>query len=188
MPALQFIIIDGVQWPVGKDTVDPSKTVMVPVEISGASGPINITAGDLNVQLSDQGPNPDVTRIGNGTNQWGINASLEGLVHDAAVLAQLLALTTAVAVVPKVASYQEIVNLTTVAQTFVAPVGAKWLKIMAIDTNSVNIRFKIGGAVATISSGMQLQAGRSEDFDLGGDISVIAESGVNQKVTVIYGV
>ena len=83
--------IDGVIYEVEKDTVFPSNTVSVPVEITGASGPINITAGDLNVQLSDQGPNADVTRIGNGTNQWGINASNEGLVHDADLLAAVQA-------------------------------------------------------------------------------------------------
>lgn len=90
LPSKMFIEVDGVMYPVRKDTSIPSNTVSVPVEITGASGPINITAGDLNVQLSDQGPNADVTRIGNGTNQWGINASNEGLVHDADALAELV--------------------------------------------------------------------------------------------------
>ena len=85
------ILRNGVLTEVEKDTTVPSNTVSVPVEITGASGPINITAGDLNVQLSDQGPNADVTRIGNGTNQWGINASNEGLVHDADLLAAVQA-------------------------------------------------------------------------------------------------
>jgi len=89
LPTKMFIEIDGVVYPVRKDTSVPSNTVSVPVEITGASGPINITAGDLNVQLSDQGPNADVTRIGNGTNQWGINASNEGLVHDANAVTEL---------------------------------------------------------------------------------------------------
>lgn len=88
-PSKMFIEVDGIQYPVRKDTSTPSNTVSVPVEVSGVSGPINITAGDLNVQLSDQGPNADVTRIGNGTNQWGINSSNEGKVHDADVLAEL---------------------------------------------------------------------------------------------------
>lgn len=91
LPSKMFIEVDGLTYPVRKDTTVPANTVSVPVEITGASGPINITAGDLNVQLSDQGPNADVTRIGNGTNQWGINAATEGLVHDADLLAAVQA-------------------------------------------------------------------------------------------------
>lgn len=83
-------------------------------------------------------------------------------------------------------TYQEITDLTTSAQTFTAPAGAKWAKVMADDTNTVNIRVKIGGT-ATISSGLQFQAGRSEDFSAVGDISVIAESGTDQKIYVQFG-
>lgn len=86
----------------------------------------------------------------------------------------------------KTATYQEILTLTTTAQTFTAPVGAAWCKIMVDDTNTANIRVKIGG-VATVSSGMQFQPGRSEDYQAVGDISVIAESGTNQKISVQFG-
>lgn len=82
MPNKLFIEIDGVQYPVSKDTGTPANTVSVPVEITGAAGPINITAGDLNVQLTDLGANFDRTRIGNGTYQWEMNATGEGLVKD----------------------------------------------------------------------------------------------------------
>lgn len=82
MPNKLFVEIDGVQYAVSKDTGTPSNTVSVPVEITGAAGPINITAGDLNVQLTDLGANFDRTRIGNGTNQWEMNATGEGLVKD----------------------------------------------------------------------------------------------------------
>jgi hypothetical protein len=58
--------------------------------------------------------------------------------------------------------------------------------IEADDTNSANIRVKIGGT-ATISSGIQFQAGRSEMIKGGGNISVIAESGTNQKISVQFG-
>lgn len=85
-----------------------------------------------------------------------------------------------------VASYQEIIDLTTVAQTFIAPAGAKWCKVQTDDTNSANVRVKIGG-VATAASGMQFQPGRSEDYQAAGDVSVIAESGTNQKIYVQFG-
>ncbi|MEM1944703.1 MAG: hypothetical protein QXX57_03060 [Nitrososphaerota archaeon] len=83
--------------------------------------------------------------------------------------------------------YEEILNLEADEQIFVAPAGAKNFSIMADDTNTEKIRFKVGGS-ATIASGMQLQPGRSESFDFVGDISVIAEAGTNQKVYVQWGV
>ena len=96
--------------------------------------------------------------------------------------------TIATAENPKIPSYQEIVNLTNVAQTFTAPANAKWAKIQADDANTVNIRVKIGGT-ATTTSGVQFQGGRSEDYSAVGDISVIAESAVaNQKIYVQFGV
>lgn len=55
----------------------------MPVEIVSASGTeINITAGDINVQITAFGANFDSTRIGDGTNLLGINASNEALVKD----------------------------------------------------------------------------------------------------------
>lgn len=93
LPNLNFIYKDGVQVPITKDTGIPSNTVGMPVEIVAASGtPINITAGDLNVQLSDQGANYDSTRIGDGTNLLGITASNEAKVSDANALVALQAL------------------------------------------------------------------------------------------------
>lgn len=85
------------------------------------------------------------------------------------------------------ASYQEITNLTTVAQTFTAPAGAKWCKIYCPDTNVANVRVRLAGT-ATITSGIQFQPGRSEDFNAVGNISVIAESGTNQVINVHFGV
>lgn len=88
----------------------------------------------------------------------------------------------------RAASFQEILNLTTVAQTFTAPANAKWCKIMNTTvTAAETIRVKIGG-VATTTSGMRLEPGRSEDFDVAGNISVIAEAGTNQCISVIFGV
>jgi len=93
MPSQLMIYKDGVQYPVTKDTADIAQTVAVPVEIVGLDGTtINITAGDINVQLTDQGVNADVTRIGDGTNQLGITAANEAKVHDADALVELEAI------------------------------------------------------------------------------------------------
>jgi len=46
----------------------------IKVELAGASGDINITAGDIGVQLSHDDINFDSTRIGDGTNLLSVNA------------------------------------------------------------------------------------------------------------------
>lgn len=81
---VQFLL-DGVSTTVSKDTVTPANSRPLPVELTGTSGPINITAGDLNVHLSDSGANPDKTRIGDGTNQLSITASGEAKVSAASL-------------------------------------------------------------------------------------------------------
>jgi predicted transcriptional regulator len=64
-----------------KDTTVAANTVPLPVEIVQATGTeINITAGDINVQLTHAGANPDSTQIGDGTEIWQINAAGEGQV------------------------------------------------------------------------------------------------------------
>ena len=85
------------------------------------------------------------------------------------------------------ASFQEITNLTTTAQTITPPASAKWVKVYAEDGNTANIRVRLAGT-ATITSGVQLQPGRAEDFNVvGSGISVIAESGTNQKINFTFG-
>jgi hypothetical protein len=84
------------------------------------------------------------------------------------------------------ATYQEDLSVGAAAETFTAPAGAKWCKIYADDTNTVNIRVKIGGT-ATASSGIQFQPGRSEDYFAAGDVSYISESTAGQKIYVQFG-
>jgi len=78
---VQFVR-NGSNVQVTEDTVTPANNLPLPVKLTSVTGDINITAGDLNVQLSDQGANPDATRIGDGTNRWAFNGSSEGLVKD----------------------------------------------------------------------------------------------------------
>lgn len=86
-------IRNGVEVVVTEDTVTPGNNLPLPVKLTSFTGDINITAGDLNVQLSDQGANPDVTRIGDGTNQLGMTAANEAKVN-AAQLPTVLGQTT----------------------------------------------------------------------------------------------
>jgi hypothetical protein len=85
---------NGVSVDVTEDTVTPANNLPLPVKLVDLGGDLTITAQNLNVQLSDTGANPDVVRIGNGTNQLGINASNEALTHDANALTALNSLIT----------------------------------------------------------------------------------------------
>lgn len=59
---------DGVATLVNEDTAVPANNDPLPVKLSGVTGDINITAGDLNVHLSHAGGDYDSTRLGDGTN------------------------------------------------------------------------------------------------------------------------
>lgn len=64
---------DGSVVDVLEDTVTPANNIPLPVKITSSTGDINITAGDLNVQLSHTGVNFDSTRIGDGTFTLDVN-------------------------------------------------------------------------------------------------------------------
>lgn len=81
VPPIQFVL-DSVVTTVNEDTVTPANNAPLPVKITSATGDINITAGDLNVQTSHVGASHDSMRIGNGTNLMAVNASLEAQVRD----------------------------------------------------------------------------------------------------------
>lgn len=73
---------NGSTQTVTEDTVTPSNNAPLPVKLTGVTGDVNITAGDLNVQLSHAGANYDSTRIGDGTNLLTINTANEAKVKD----------------------------------------------------------------------------------------------------------
>jgi len=66
--------LNGTEVTVTEDIATPSNNAPLPVKLTGVTGDINITAGDLAVQLSHLGVNFDSTRIGDGTNLLSINA------------------------------------------------------------------------------------------------------------------
>jgi hypothetical protein len=88
---------------------------------------------------------------------------------------------------PLTPSFSELLNITNTAQTITAPAGAKWAKVMCPTTNAASLRIKFGGT-ATATSGMQMQPGRSEDFNAVGNLSVICETAdTNQQISVQWG-
>ena len=64
-------------------------------------------------------------------------------------------------------------------ETFVAPAGAFACFIEADDTNLTNLRVGMGG-VSSPTSGVQFQAGRSEFYQGGSNISYCTESGTGK--------
>lgn len=80
-------------------------------------------------------------------------------------------------------SYAEIAGLTTV-QTFTAPANAVGGNIMNV--GEVNLRYK-QGAVATASSGLRLEPGRSEVIQNATNISVCSE-GAATDVCIIWNI
>jgi hypothetical protein len=180
---IQFVQ-DGVGTFVNEDTVDPSQNLGLPIRIFANDGtPAAFNGAQLETNLPNvtgvdlAGSPPSFLQVGgtDGVDGHTLLTDTQGILY----VSDVTVLTP---------SFFQILNLTTVAQSIVVPPTTKWFKVMAEDSNSANIRMKITGT-ATISSGMQFQPGRSEDFPIGtgGDISFIAESGANQKLSVIIG-
>lgn len=105
-PPIQFLL-DGSVQTVTEDTVTPANNAPLPVKLTGATGDINITAGDLNVQLSHLGIDHDSTRIGDGTNLMAVNASLEAQVRDDDAIVQLAAILAKIIAAPATEAKQD---------------------------------------------------------------------------------
>ena len=71
-------------------------------------------------------------------------------------------------------------NVSTVI-TLTAPSNAIGFILEAKDANTANMRYVIGGGIATTSSGLQLQPGRDTGYvPAGANISIVAESGTQE--------
>lgn len=103
-------------------------------------------------------------------------------IHDSAGLDINLGQQTAANSLPVVAAPNAAGNspgsstVSTVA-TLTKPANAVGFILMCLDTSTANIRYRIG-AVATSSSGQQLQPGRDTGYiPCAADVSICAESG-----------
>lgn len=79
--------------------------------------------------------------------------------------------------------FAEDLTVTTVAETFVAPAGAFACFIETKDSNPSNVRVKMGG-VASTTSGIQFQAGRSEFYQGGSNVSYCNEVGAVGEISI----
>lgn len=93
---------------VTKDTADSNNTIPLPVEIVAVDGTnINITAGDINVQNTHTGANPDSIQIGDGTDLLAINASGEATVRDNDAIVELQAILAKIIAAPSTEAKQD---------------------------------------------------------------------------------
>jgi hypothetical protein len=123
-------------------------------------------------------------QIGNATGAADFNAGNKGAQTLRVVIATDQTSIPVTSGANPSGSYAEITNLTTSAQTFTAPANAVGFLLEALSDNSNNIRWK-QGATATTSAGMRLEPGRDTGYvPCAANISVIAEAGSNQVVTV----
>jgi hypothetical protein len=76
-------------------------------------------------------------------------------------------------------AFDEDLTVSVAPETFTAPFGAFGCFIEADDTNATNIRVKMGDT-ASVTSGIQFQAGRSEFYQGGSNISYCTESGTGK--------
>ena len=98
LPTGLYYVKDGVIEAVNKDTVTAANTRALPVElvsVDGIEATLNITTGDLGVEISHDGFTHtwDSTRIGDGTNLLIVNASGQALVKAAELETAIAALS-----------------------------------------------------------------------------------------------
>lgn len=132
-PMLSFLR-NGVQTPVLKDTVTPANSRPLPVELMGATGDVAINATNLHleVQLSDGGTDPDVVRIGDGTDELAINA--DGSIN---VLASIGGASTPTIQVLTVA-------IANTEQSYAFPANTKQFKLQTRSGGKIKYSFSAG--------------------------------------------
>lgn len=173
-------VLNGVDQKVVEDTVSPANNRAFPskmfIKKDGQQLPVTKDTGTPSNTVSVP------VDVVSGANQLGVNASGEALVHDEGLLQ---AVRSGIKETAKTGSFDEKLAFVAV-QTFVAPAGAVSANIMNV--GAANIRYK-QGAVATTTSGLRLEPGRSEQILNGSNISLISEDGASScDVAIIWNV
>lgn len=173
--------LDGTDTEVKKDTATASNTRALPVEVVGVLG------ADVIGSLTETAPATD-------TASSGLNGRLQRIAQRLTSLIALLPSSlgaktgaNSLSIVPasdavftintesQTGQFAEDLSVSTTPETFTAPAGAFAALIEADDTNTTNIRVKMGATAGT-ASGIQFQPGRSEMYEAGTDISYCTES------------
>jgi len=147
-------IRDGLAQEVVEDTVTPANNVPLPVKLSGITGDVNVTAQNLNVQLSDSGVNYDSVRIGDGTDQLAINT--DGSVN-------VVNVTTALDTKFIHRHSYSGVNVTTAAYTqLIASTSSAIKKLQIFDSSGQTLVIALGGAGAEVDKVYIIPGGNGE--------------------------
>jgi hypothetical protein len=141
--ALSYIR-DGLAQDVIEDTVTPANNRPLPVKIESTSGEVNITAGDLNVQMEHDGASPASVRIGDGFNLLGITGDLEAKVR----VNSTAGLTKAIA--PTYNDYGTTPVTTAAYVELVASTGDQIRKVQIFDSSGETLEFATGAAGAEV--------------------------------------
>lgn len=110
------------------------------VEADGMT--VNVTAGDIGVQLSATGATPDSVRIGDGTNELAVNG--DGSIN--AVVATGGALTV---------STDSAVSVGT-SDTAVLAANASRRYVQLVNDSTATIYLRLGAGAATLNSGIRV--------------------------------
>lgn len=149
---------DGSVVEVVEDTGTPANNQPLPVKLVSTSGDINITAGDLNVQLDHTGASFDSVRIGNGTTLAGVSANTDLKVVDRADVAMVNSAVT--------------VDTTVGGVALVASALAERKDILI--QNLDNKAIYVGVSGVSTSNGIRIPAKSSMTLDLGPNIDIFA--------------
>ena len=161
--------LDGAIAEVIEDTVTPTNNQPLPVKLTSASGDIQITAGDLNVQLEHTGANFDSVRIGDGTEIAGVTTNTELTVVDRANNGIATSSTTV-----------------TDASTVLVSSALNERKYIEIQNRSKKSVF-IGGSGVTTGNGLVIPGRASWSCKVGDGVSLFAvtESGDSADVRIL---
>jgi hypothetical protein len=173
------------------DSIDTKTPALVggrvPVDGSGVTQPISAAALPLPSGASTEAKQDDtIAEIADMSAKLPATLGQKAMADSLSVVISSDQSTINVAQTAKTPSFQEDATVSNSVETFTAPAGAKWMKVYAADTNTSNIRIRIAGTPSA-SSGFQLQPGRSEDFEVAGDLSYISESAGTNYICVQYG-
>lgn len=135
-------------------------TAPLPVKLQGATGDINITAGDLNVQLEHTGANFDSIRVGDGTNLLGMLSTGDAKVVDRSNASWLVTAAT----------------VGTSAALLVASAlsGRRFVKIQNREKKPIEISHNSG---LTLGDGYVIPGGATVELALGPALSIYAIGG-----------
>lgn len=173
--------IDGIPTVVNVDTGTPANSTPLPVRLYDHNG--NVLSLSNNYGASAQAIRT-ASQIGNATGSADFNAGNVSAQTLRTVIATDQPAIPTRAPVNTNGSYDEITTLDTTPQTFTVPAEAVGFVLETWSSNSVNIRYKIGSA-ASSASGMVMEPGRDTGYiPCSANISVAAESGTNQSVSV----